>query len=177
MANLTNSSNLIEKIESLEPNVIAMTQAQYDALSAAEKADGKLRIITDAPQLEVWTPIVYLTQAEYDALPSSKLTDGKNYFIIEGELVLLDSCELMKEVLDQPSCDALNIRPSENRQLLVDALNEHPTEYYDKYSWELYNTWSYSNVLWANTHPWFEETYVIYYDANLQRWNHATYAS
>lgn len=34
-------------------NVIAMTQAEYDALSAAEKADGKLRIITDAPAIDI----------------------------------------------------------------------------------------------------------------------------
>ena len=64
-------------------NVIAMTQAQYDALTPAEQADGKLRIITDAPSVEVWSPIVYCTQAEYDALPSSKTSDWKNYVIYE----------------------------------------------------------------------------------------------
>lgn len=93
-------------------NVIAMTQAQYDALTPAEKADGKLRIITDAQALEIdefepenawstwdvitktstgyawaapatWSEIVYCTQSEYDALPSSKLTDWKSYVIYE----------------------------------------------------------------------------------------------
>ena len=34
-------------------NVIAMTQAEYNALSSSEKADGKLRIISDAPTIEV----------------------------------------------------------------------------------------------------------------------------
>ena len=39
-----------------EPNVIAVTQAEYDALPAATKNDGKLRIITDAPQIEIPVP-------------------------------------------------------------------------------------------------------------------------
>lgn len=30
-----------------------MTQAEYNALSSSEKADGKLRIISDAPTIEV----------------------------------------------------------------------------------------------------------------------------
>jgi hypothetical protein len=30
-----------------------MTQAQYDALPEATKNDGKLRIITDAPEIEI----------------------------------------------------------------------------------------------------------------------------
>lgn len=34
-------------------NVIAMTQSEYDALPAATKNDGKLRIITDAPTLDI----------------------------------------------------------------------------------------------------------------------------
>jgi len=34
-------------------NVIAMTQAEYEALPEATKNDGKLRIITDAPQIEL----------------------------------------------------------------------------------------------------------------------------
>lgn len=36
-------------------NVIALTQAEYNALPAATKADGKLRIISDAPTIEVGT--------------------------------------------------------------------------------------------------------------------------
>ena len=34
-------------------NVIAMTQSEYDALPTATKNDGKLRIITDAPTLDI----------------------------------------------------------------------------------------------------------------------------
>lgn len=34
-------------------NVIAMTQSEYDALPAATKNDGKLRIISDAPAVEI----------------------------------------------------------------------------------------------------------------------------
>lgn len=62
-------------------NVIAMTQQEYNALSAAEKADGKLRIIKDAPAVDLWavvqlasnSPIAaqtiwVWTQADYDAL-------------------------------------------------------------------------------------------------------------
>lgn len=37
-------------------NVIALTQAEYNALTESEKNDGKLRIITDAPQIEIPTP-------------------------------------------------------------------------------------------------------------------------
>lgn len=40
-------------VEIWSGNVIAMTQQEYDNLSAAEKADGKLRIITDAPQISI----------------------------------------------------------------------------------------------------------------------------
>lgn len=36
-----------------EPNVIAMTQTEYDALPEATKTDGKLRIITDATGIEM----------------------------------------------------------------------------------------------------------------------------
>lgn len=36
-------------------NVIALTQAEYDALPASTKADWKLRIISDAPTIEVGT--------------------------------------------------------------------------------------------------------------------------
>lgn len=35
-------------------NVIALTQAEYNALPEATKADWKLRIISDAPSIEVW---------------------------------------------------------------------------------------------------------------------------
>lgn len=35
-------------------NVIAVTQAEYDALTPSEKADGKLRLISDAPAIEIW---------------------------------------------------------------------------------------------------------------------------
>lgn len=36
-------------------NVIALTQAEYNALPEATKADGKLRIISDAPTIEIGT--------------------------------------------------------------------------------------------------------------------------
>lgn len=61
-------------------NVIALTQAQYDALPASTKADGKLRIISDAPSIEIWNLSIadnspvhpkYLwiwTTAQYNAL-------------------------------------------------------------------------------------------------------------
>ena len=72
-------------------NVIAMTQQEYNALPTAEKNDGKLRIITDAPTESItvdwdnvankpwmltmasWSPISSVqiwvwTQAQYDAL-------------------------------------------------------------------------------------------------------------
>ena len=81
-------------------NVIAMTQAEYEALPEATKNDGKLRIITDAPEIEIkaWVTsvngqtgdvtiqaggTVYCTFAEYDALPSTKLTDWVNYIITD----------------------------------------------------------------------------------------------
>lgn len=41
-----------------EPNVIAVTQAEYNALSTAEKNDGKLRIIKDAPSVDLGNIIV-----------------------------------------------------------------------------------------------------------------------
>ena len=37
-------------------NVIAITQAEYEALPEATKNDGKLRIITDAPEIEIPVP-------------------------------------------------------------------------------------------------------------------------
>ena len=66
-----------------EPNVIAVTQAEYNALSVAEKNDGKLRIIKDAPSVDLGTIITKhpnspinvefiwaWTTAEYEALTS-----------------------------------------------------------------------------------------------------------
>lgn len=35
-------------------NVIAVTQAEYDALTPTEKSDWKLRLISDAPAIEIW---------------------------------------------------------------------------------------------------------------------------
>ena len=68
---------------STEPNVIAVTQAEYNALTPTEKADWKLRIIKDSPAIDLWAmiflksnspqQITYLwvgTQAQYDALSS-----------------------------------------------------------------------------------------------------------
>lgn len=66
-----------------EPNVIAVTQAEYNALSPSEKSDWKLRIIKDSPAIDLWAMILlasdspsnvtYIwsgTQAEYDAIVS-----------------------------------------------------------------------------------------------------------
>lgn len=66
-----------------EPNVIAVTQAEYNALTEAEKTDGKLRIISDAPAADLGSliscvdaspvEVTYIwawTQDEYDALSS-----------------------------------------------------------------------------------------------------------
>lgn len=66
-----------------EPNVIAVTQAEYNALSPSEKADWKLRIIKDSPAIDLWAMILlasdspsnvtYIwsgTQDEYDAIVS-----------------------------------------------------------------------------------------------------------
>lgn len=66
-----------------EPNVVAVTQAEYNALTPAEKADWKLRIIKDSPSVDLWAMLLldssspisvqYIwvwTQAEYEALSS-----------------------------------------------------------------------------------------------------------
>lgn len=66
-----------------EPNVVAVTQAEYNALSTAEKNDGKLRIIKDAPSVDLGNIIVAdpdspikiekiwcWTEAQYSALSS-----------------------------------------------------------------------------------------------------------
>lgn len=76
-----------------EPNVIAVTQAEYNALSPSEKADWKLRIIKDSPAIDLWAMILLVsgspknvtyirvgTQAEYDALAS--YSDDTLYYTI-----------------------------------------------------------------------------------------------
>lgn len=67
----------------VEPNVIAVTQSEYNALTTEEKNDGKLRIIKDAPAVDLWNIITlkqgspqsieYIwvwTTAQYNALSS-----------------------------------------------------------------------------------------------------------
>ena len=50
-----------------------MTQAEYDALTTAEKNDGRLRIITDRGYNNITEP---MTWAEYQALSSQEKNDG-----------------------------------------------------------------------------------------------------
>ena len=56
-------------------NVIAMTQAQYDALPEAAKNDGKLRIITDAPEIEIKAWVTSVNWQTWDVT----IQTGGNY--------------------------------------------------------------------------------------------------
>ena len=56
------------------------TQAEYDALSQAEKQNGQLYFITDADSI----PYMELTQTQYDALTYAEKHNGTLYFITDA---------------------------------------------------------------------------------------------
>ena len=59
---------------------VAITQAEYDALSQAEKQNGQLYFITDADSI----PYMELTQTQYDALTYAEKHNGTLYFITDA---------------------------------------------------------------------------------------------
>ena len=70
------------------PEQIELTQAQYDALTSAEKNNGNVYYITDGTPSGGGgggIPHVELTQAEYDALTPAQKENGDVYFITDGD--------------------------------------------------------------------------------------------
>lgn len=65
------------------PDVVEITQQEYDDLSEEEKMNGKMYLITDA-DLDTYTNIVEITQEEYDALSQAEKMNGTMYMITDG---------------------------------------------------------------------------------------------
>ena len=65
------------------PDVLEVTQEEYDNLSEEEKMNGTMYLITDA-ELDTYTHIVEITQEEYDALSQAEKMNGTMYMITDG---------------------------------------------------------------------------------------------
>ena len=68
--------------------LVEVTQAQYDALPAAQKNNGTVYFITDAADnflVSITDVMLTVTQAQYDALSESEKNNGKIYFIEDAD--------------------------------------------------------------------------------------------
>lgn len=71
--------------------LVEVTQAQYNALSSADKMrEDTLYLITNTETLPYHTNFVIVTQTQYDALPSTKNADGIIRFISDEGYIMLN---------------------------------------------------------------------------------------